>query len=54
MCGTPDFLSRVMVTSSRGEVTDSTWSFGTPNEASLKKSVSFWSVSPVYPATRPL
>lgn len=53
MCGTPDTLSRVMVTSSRGEVTDSTWSFATPKEASLKKSFSFWSVSPVCPATSP-
>lgn len=52
MWGTPLFLSRVIVTSSRGFVVDSTWSAATPKEASLKKSVSFWSVRPVWPATR--
>lgn len=46
MWGTPVFLSRVMVTSERGLVVDSTWPAGTPNDASLKKSLTLASVSP--------
>lgn len=45
MCGTPVFLSRVIVTSSRGLMTEATWSSGTPKEASWKKSESLSSVS---------
>ncbi len=52
MCGTPVFLSRVMVTSGRGLVVDSTGSAGTPKEALLKKSLTLAAVSPGYPATR--
>lgn len=52
MCGTPVFLSRVIVTSLRGEVVEATCPAGTPKEASLKKllivaSVRFW-----YPPAR--
>ena len=52
MCGTPVALSRVMVTSGRGEVVDWAWPLGTPNEASLKKVLSLSSVSEDWPATR--
>ncbi len=48
MCGTPDFLSRTMVTSLRpaGFSVEATWSEGTPNDASLKKLLIFASVRP--------
>lgn len=50
MWGTPVFLSRVMLTSSRGLVTEATWSSGTPNEASLKNLLRVESVSEGAPA----
>ncbi|SCD54572.1 hypothetical protein GA0115252_10936 [Streptomyces sp. DfronAA-171] len=52
MCGMPYFLSRVIVTSARGEVTDSVSALLTPKEASSKKFPSCASVREGYPDDR--
>lgn len=49
MCGTPVALSRVIVTSERGLITEATWSEGTPKEEELKKLLNVASVRPWYP-----